>query len=829
MKKYIITCMAALLGVFIAQADNISVENVTMDVDDSGTINISLNNSATDYVSFQMDLYLPDDFKLNKYGNTLSSRFSNGELTIGKQSDGAYRLVATSFTLKPITGTDGVLLTISVKAPSTMAKGTGYIRNILFATSQSASATMADVSFSISAKGNQSLSFSSIPTMTYGDASYVLPTQTEQGQGLIWLIDDNSVATVTGNILTIKGVGTTTVTAAQPGNDLYNVFTEEYALTVEKAPLTIKATDTTITYGDGKPVFEVTYSGFVNGETATALTKQPTVNCDVTSVSAAGTYNIVPADAEAQNYVISYVNGTLTIEKAQLTITANSYTITRGEPLPAYGFTCDGFKNGETSDVLTAQPEPSCSATSDSMPGSYDITFSNAAADNYTISYEKGTLTIKDQTVTFGDPKVETICVANWDTDGDGSLGYMEAAAVTDLGDVFRNSSITSFNELSYFTGLTSIGTSAFEGCNSLISLTIPDNMTSIGDKAFSGCTRLASVTIPNSVTAIGDRAFERCSGLTSVTIPDGVETIAEHAFIFCHGLTSVTIPSSVKSIGNWAFGFCSNLTEVISYIEEPSELESCVFYEAPTSAILYVPVGGKKKYENKNGWEVFNNIVEMGLNPVQDEQMSSIGEQITDDTNLNGNVVNGIYYCIDEEGGGYDGNESCIVLTEPTDDDTMESLMDTDIFSQEFKEKFTGIVFMVSPGKGTVKIVAETSGDMVMKVRIGHEQPLSIQTDGKHESSFNFDVTENTYIYIYGGMNATNAKGIGKLSGENILKIYSIEINNGATGIDCIEHPRQADVTIYNLGGQRMSNVQPGNVYIIREQSGKNRKVLVK
>ena len=135
MKKYIITCMAALLGVFIAQADNISVENVTMDVDDSGTINISLNNSATDYVSFQMDLYLPDDFKLNKYRNTLSSRFSNGELTIGKQSDGAYRLVATSFTLKPITGTDGVLLTISVKAPSAMAKGTGYIRNILFATS----------------------------------------------------------------------------------------------------------------------------------------------------------------------------------------------------------------------------------------------------------------------------------------------------------------------------------------------------------------------------------------------------------------------------------------------------------------------------------------------------------------------------------------------------------------------------------------------------------------------------------------------------------------------------------------------------------------------
>ena len=392
--------------------------------------------------------------------------------------------------------------------------------------------------------------------------------------------------------------------------------------------------------------------------------------------------------------------------------------------------------------------------------------------------------------------------------------------------------------------------------------LVIPNNVTTIGDNAFSGFSGLTSVTIPNSVTSISDNAFRDCSGMTSVTvasgntkydsrdscnaiiesatntlvygcknttIPNSVTSIGDYAFFGCSGLTSVTIPNSVTSIGFCAFEGCSGLTQVVSYIKEPSDLQSKVFYEVPSSSILYVPVGCTEKYKSKKGWNDFKSIIEMVLNPVQDEQMSSIGEQITDDTNLNGNVVNGIYYCIDEEGGGYDGNESCIVLSESTDDDTMESLMDEDIFSQEFKEKFTGIVFMVSPGKGTVKIVGETSGDMVMKVKIGHDQPLSIQTDGKHESSFNFDVLENTYIYIYGGMNATNAKGIGKLPDENILKIYSIEINNGTTGIDCIEHPQQADVTIYNLGGQRMSKVQPSNVYIIRDQSGKTRKVLVK
>ncbi|MBR4365710.1 MAG: hypothetical protein IKP43_02885, partial [Bacteroidaceae bacterium] len=58
--------------------------------------------------------------------------------------------------------------------------------------------------------------------------------------------------------------------------------------------------------------------------------------------------------------------------------------------------------------------------------------------------------------ITFADPAVETLCVANWDTNHDGELDEAEAAAVTDLGEVFKgNTEITSFDELQYFTGLT--------------------------------------------------------------------------------------------------------------------------------------------------------------------------------------------------------------------------------------------------------------------------------------------------------------------------------------------------------------------------------------
>ena len=110
---------------------------------------------------------------------------------------------------------------------------------------------------------------------------------------------------------------------------------------------------------------------------------------------------------------------------------------------------------------------------------------------------------------------------------------------------------------------VTSIGEGAFMVCTGLTSVTIPNSVTSIGDWAFDGCSSLTSVTIPNSVTSIGQNAFYECSGLTSVTIPNSVTSIGEGAFEGCTGLTSVTIPNSVTSIGSGAFNGCSSLTSV--------------------------------------------------------------------------------------------------------------------------------------------------------------------------------------------------------------------------------------------------------------------------
>ena len=158
---------------------------------------------------------------------------------------------------------------------------------------------------------------------------------------------------------------------------------------------------------------------------------------------------------------------------------------------------------------------------------------------------------------------------------------------------------------------MTSIGKNAFTGCNTLLTVSIPNSVTTIGDWAFQNCSGLTSVTIPNSITTIGIGTFKNCSSLTSVTIPNSVELIKVDAFNGCSNLTTLIIGSGIKSIYTRSFAFCTELTDVFCYAENVPSTNTDVFNDSYIeSAILHVPTASINAYKATEPWSNFKTIV---------------------------------------------------------------------------------------------------------------------------------------------------------------------------------------------------------------------------
>lgn len=242
--------------------------------------------------------------------------------------------------------------------------------------------------------------------------------------------------------------------------------------------------------------------------------------------------------------------------------------------------------------------------------------------------------------IQFEDRYVKAICISRWDTNNDGELSYDEAAAVDDIGKLFSNfwieqgqvlslgnSSILSFNELQYFTGLTNISGKSFYhninltniilpetlteisdgGCalldcrfnetgylwygafaySKIANIIIPDSVTSIGSYSFYNCNRLKYISIGKNVTYIGDNAFEGCTGklnvncklvednytklpkwlegtgFSEITFGENCTSIGNYLFSNYNSLKCINLPPSITAIGDHSFSGCTSLINI--------------------------------------------------------------------------------------------------------------------------------------------------------------------------------------------------------------------------------------------------------------------------
>jgi len=223
--------------------------------------------------------------------------------------------------------------------------------------------------------------------------------------------------------------------------------------------------------------------------------------------------------------------------------------------------------------------------------------------------------------------------------------------SVTSIGSMMTFGGCESLPSIAIPSSVTSLFGSAFGGCKSLTSIdvdsnnnnyasedgilfnknksiliycpegktgdyVIPNSVTKIESSAFAGCESLISITIPNSVIKIESATFGGCTSLTSITLPNSIISIGNQSFGDCTSLPSIIIPGSVTKIESGAFFRCTNLTLITNFNPVPVAINSYVFYDVKIDeCTLEVPINSVSAYKNANVWKEFNIVgVEVGV-----------------------------------------------------------------------------------------------------------------------------------------------------------------------------------------------------------------------
>jgi hypothetical protein len=222
-------------------------------------------------------------------------------------------------------------------------------------------------------------------TKTYGADNPAL-TATVGGT----LNGDTLNYTLATTAVKFSGVGPYPITVTLGTNPNYSVTPANGTLTVNQATATVTADAKSKTYGADNPALTATVTGTLNGDTLNY-----TLATTAVKFSGVGGYPIAVTLGSNPNYIVTPTDGTLTVNQATASVTADNKSRIFGAANPTLTATVVGAVNGDTLNFSLAT-----TATTASNVGGYAITVTLGSNPNYSVTPTNGTLTVTQAPVT---------------------------------------------------------------------------------------------------------------------------------------------------------------------------------------------------------------------------------------------------------------------------------------------------------------------------------------------------------------------------------------------------------------------------------------------
>lgn len=389
------------------------------------------------------------------------------------------------------------------------------------------------------------------------------------------------------------------------------------------------------------------------------------------------------------------------------------------------------------------------------------------------------------------------------------------------------------------------IDTAAFYFCNNLRSIYLPDGIKVIEPNTFASCGNLEDVHMPINLDRISNNAFSQCNALKTISIPEGTKILEDGAFSYCQNASTIYLPSTLIYIGNYPFYNVGlyNQVKITSASVDPLIADGTLWDSSNANVVqLKVPNASVEDYKQHPVWSRFADvIVPIDEIAAKEETVSTTFETAIDEsTDLSDTVVGDIYVTVNEDSGdGYDATDGSIVLSSTMTDEDAEAIGGLAPGKTDLANRFNGLVVMVPTGQGTVTVNCLTIGTKHVGVKIGEGEPASFKKDSKGDISVDYNVVEDTYVYVYAietapaeNDPAESPRRIKSRAADDCIKIYAITVTpTSFSGIDDLETESNLSPIAdwYTIDGVKVDKPSAKGIYIVKRENGTISKLILK